>query len=105
MNNCVKTVVRVSGVFDNTSGAIWINYGVGALNDISTARFVLGFAVPGMGVVDAVGEIVVGWGVRFGNYGFGYGGGVSYRSYSSGDGSGVGDSRSSVVGYGRSGGI
>jgi hypothetical protein len=81
------------------------------LDDISTARFLLGLAVPGVGVVDGVSEIVVSGGEGLCHHSFSDGGSVSDGSYCSGDRCGVRDGRSDgssdgcVVGDGGGSGV
>jgi hypothetical protein len=81
------------------------------LDDISTARLLLGLAVSGVRVVDGISEVVVSWGEGLSDHGFSDGGGICDGSYSSGDRCGVRDGRSdgsgdgSVVGDGGGGGV
>lgn len=97
VDNGVETVVWVSGVLYGTFCTIRIDEGVAALDDVPTAGFLLGFAVASVGVIDGVSKIVVGWGVGFSNYGFGYWGGVGdWSSYFSVGWGSIRDSRSGV---------
>jgi hypothetical protein len=105
VDNSVETVVGVSGVLYSTFGAVRIYKGVGTLDDISTARLLVGLDVSGVGIIDAVSEVVVSWGIVFGDYGFSDGSGVSYWGYGSGDRGGVGDGRGSGVMDGRGSGV
>uniref|UniRef100_A0A182Q063 Uncharacterized protein n=1 Tax=Anopheles farauti TaxID=69004 RepID=A0A182Q063_9DIPT len=59
VDDSVESVVRVSGVFDGTLGAIRINDGVRSLDNISAARLLLGLGVTGQGVGDSVRERVL----------------------------------------------
>jgi hypothetical protein len=101
-DNSVETVEGIGGVFHDTSCAIRVDQRVSTLDDISAARFLLALDVTGVGVVDGVSEVVVSWGIGFGDYGFSDGSGVSYWGYGSGDGGGVGDGRGDGPGDGGS---
>ena len=59
-NYGVKSVVFISGVVDNSFGTISLEQGVRSFDHISVAGFPLIFHVTGMGIMDAVLEIVVG---------------------------------------------
>lgn len=58
LNYSVESVVLVSGVFDNSGGAIGFDEGVLSLDYVSVSDFVLLFNVSGVGIVNSVVETV-----------------------------------------------
>ena len=70
----VKSVVLISGVVDDTFGAISFDQGVRSFDDISVASFPLVLDIASVGVMDSVFEIVVGGSLgnkqRYNNYYF-----------------------------------
>jgi hypothetical protein len=57
--------VGIRAVVNDASVSVSIDQGVLAFNFVAVAAFVLALDVPGVRVMDRVGEVVVGWGLNF----------------------------------------
>ena len=60
LNNGVEATVLVGGVLDGADVTVGLDQGVFTLDDVTLANFLLGLDVAGVGVVNVVGEGVVG---------------------------------------------
>jgi len=67
LDDSVESVDLVSGVFDNTGGAVRFNKAVLSLDYISVAVLGLGLDVSGVGVLHSVVKSVLGVGLKDGN--------------------------------------
>lgn len=63
-NDSVKTVVRVSTVFNNSDGTVWFSKRVLTLNDVSNTYFRLFFVVACVGICYSIFELIIRWSLK-----------------------------------------